>query len=125
MFNFNANGSFKKTFSFLESVKNNRLYSDLAQYGKLGVDALSRATPVDSSLTSKSWGYKIVTEKNGYSIVWYNDHVDSGINVAILIQYGHATRNGGFVLGRDYINPAIRPVFDKILDDVWKKVQNG
>lgn len=125
MFVIKDRGSFKKTFSFLNNINDNKLLQDLSKYGKIGSDALSKATPIDSSTTANSWGYTIVKDQGKVEIVWYNKHVDNGVNVAILIQYGHATGTGGYVEGRDYINPAIKPIFDKILDDVWKRVQNA
>lgn len=98
-------------------------FSDLDRYGQMGVDALARATPVDSSLTANSWSYRVSRDSHGPRIEWINTNVVDGTPVAILIQYGHGTGTGGYVQGRDYINPAIQPVFDRIADDVWKKVK--
>ncbi len=88
----------------------------------MGVDALSSATPVDSSLTAKSWGYRVIKDRSRPGIEWYNTNIPGSTPVAILIQYGHATGTGGYVSGRDYINPAMRPIFDQIAVDVWKEV---
>ena len=98
------------------------IYSGLDKYGMTGVDALSSATPHESGLTASSWKYRVVRDKNHPRIEWYNTNVHHGAVIAVLLQYGHGTGTGGYVQGRDYINPAIRPVFDKIADDVWKEV---
>jgi len=95
----------------------------LDKYGIRGVDALSSATPIDTSETSKQWGYTVSRDKSGLTIEWFNNNVEDGRQIAILIQYGHATGTGGYVVGRDYINPAIQPIFDEILDDIWKQVR--
>lgn len=95
----------------------------LDNYGKQGVDALAAATPIESGLTAQSWRYEVVKRKRGYSLVWRNTNVVSGVPVAILIQYGHATGTGGWVEGIDYINPVILPLFEKIADEIWKEVK--
>ncbi len=126
MINLSSSGSYKKTENLLSLLSNQKsFYSDLNRYGELGVIALSKATPKDSTLTSKSWGYEILSGKTGPAIMWYNTHIDDGQNVAILIQYGHGTGTGGYVVGRDYINPAMLPIFDKIAAEISKKVTNG
>ncbi len=89
----------------------------------MGVDALARATPVATSLTRNSWEYRIIKDRKNPGIEWYNTNVVNGVSVAILIQYGHGTGTGGYVTGRDYINPAMLPVFDMIADEIWKKVK--
>lgn len=122
MISITSRGDFKKTDDFLKRLMHGDIYSDLNRYGQMGVEALSKATPIDSSLTSHSWAYRIIKGKRP-GIEWYNTNEVNGTSVAILIQYGHATGTGGYVLGRDYINPAMRPIFDKIADDVWKKVK--
>lgn len=94
----------------------------LGKYGVEGVQALSQATPQDSGLTASSWSYEILKQNGNYTIVWINTNVHSGVSVAVLIQYGHGTGTGGYVQGRDYINPAIQPIFDRIANDVWKVV---
>jgi hypothetical protein len=115
-------GSFDKTEKYLRGLNISHIRPILEKYGREGVDALSRATPVDSGETAQSWYYDI-EEKTGYiSIHWRNRHIHDGRPIAILIQYGHGTRNGGWVEGRDYIMPAIQPVFDKILSEVVKEV---
>lgn len=115
-----------KTESFLENTQKtlkNNLIQRLEYYGEKGVRALSDATPVDTGKTSKSWKYEIEKTDRGISIHWLNTNiVDDWCNVAIMIQYGHATRNGGWVEGRDYINPAIRPIFDEMAKNIWKEV---
>ena len=94
----------------------------LDQYGKQGVKALSAATPDDTGKTADSWHYKIERKNGQTSISWYNDHVVDGVNIAVIIQHGHGTRNGGWVEGRDYINPAMQPIFDSIAQNVWREV---
>jgi hypothetical protein len=120
-----ATGSFKRTQDFLNQMAKGTFFSTLEHYGTIGVAALASATPVDSGLTATSWTYEVVIKQGQYSIVWHNTNVESGIPVAILIQYGHATRNGGWIEGHDYINPVIRPLFDQITSDFWKQVTNG
>lgn len=120
MISVTSKGSFKKTEGFLRRKVD--VMSVLDKYGQIGVDALSSATPVDTGDTARSWYYQIVQTKKGYAIVWHNSHTHGGTPVAILIQYGHATGNGGHIEGRDFINPAIQPVFDQIANDVWKVV---
>lgn len=120
-----APGSFSKTEAFLNKMARNDLLNVLEHYGSVGVDALASATPVDSGLTQQSWTYEIVKSRNSVTLVWHNTNVHDGLPVAILIQYGHGTGTGGWVEGYDYINPAIRPIFDRITDEVWKQVTNG
>ena len=122
---FTSKGDFSKTIKFLNKVKNVKINDILSKYGKIGVNALSQATPKDSGVTSRSWNYKIEVNNNNASIVWYNTNVVKGVNIAVILQYGHGTRNGGWVEGRDYINPAMKPIFDKIADQVWKEVINN
>jgi len=117
-------GSFAKSQAFLQRMRNREQFKVLAKYGPIGVTALANATPKDSALTATSWYYEIVDKPGYYSIHWLNSHLeDPGqIPIAVLIQYGHATRNGGYVQGRDYINPALQPIFDQIVADMWKEV---
>ena len=122
---FSSKGDFSKTIKFLNKVKNVKINNILSKYGKIGVNALSQATPKDSGVTSRSWNYKIQVNNDNASIVWYNTNVVKGVNIAVILQYGHGTRNGGWVEGRDYINPAMKPIFDKIADQVWKEVINN
>lgn len=98
--------------------------STLHKYGAMGVAALSDATPTNTGETANSWHYEISSSKNSYRISWTNDHVVDQIPVVILIQYGHATKNGGYVKGIDFINPALRPIFEAMAEDVWKEITN-
>jgi hypothetical protein len=118
-------GSFDKTTKFLEFMKSERMFNSLDRHGRTGVDALSRATPRDTGETAHSWGYQVAHRKGYHAISWFNTHREDGVNIAVIIQYGHGTGTGGYVEGIDYINPAIRPVFDKILEDIWRQVING
>ncbi|MET0787477.1 MAG: HK97 gp10 family phage protein, partial [Paenisporosarcina sp.] len=116
-----SSGSFKNTTSFLEYMKAGTVFKSLDHYGRIGVDALSRATPRDTGETANSWGYQIGHENGIYSISWYNTHREGFVNIAVIIQYGHGTGTGGYVEGIDYINPAIRPIFEKIVNDIWRQ----
>lgn len=115
-------GDFTATMKFLAKVEDLDIFNNLDKYGRKGVEALSLATPVDTGKTAGSWGYEIRGYIGGYSIIWTNSNVNKGENIAVLIQYGHGTRNGGYVVGRDYINPALRPIFDEIAESAWKEV---
>lgn len=115
-------GEWKKTDKFLERVKNLFKHGVFDKYGKMGVNALQSATPRDSGRTSSSWSYKIVRSSGKVSIVWSNSNVNKGVPIAIILQYGHGTGTGGYVSGRDYINPAMRSVFDNMAEDLWKEV---
>ena len=125
MIEIKASGDFKKTEAFLAAMKRGEVFSILERYGQAGVDALAQATPVNTGLTATSWDYEVVRKNNTYQIIWRNTNVESGIPVAILIQYGHATGTGGWVEGEDYINPAIKPLFDKIANEVWERVKHA
>lgn len=123
---FEVTGSTAKTSEFLKKMQNpDQFFSGLETIAQRGVEALRAHTPMDSGLTAASWGYRIEKSSSGISIVWTNTNVHSGANVAILLQYGHGTGTGGYVAGRDYINPAIKPIFDEIANDVWKKVTSA
>ncbi len=122
MIKFRQKGDFSKLTRFLEKVKGVVRLGDLDKYGREGVAALSSATPVDSGQTANSWYYKIVNKNNSATITFYNSNIQNGVPIAIILQYGHGTRNGGWVQGRDYINPAIQPIFDKIVNDAWREV---
>lgn len=122
---FKYKGDLKKTTKFLEKLSKRERFKNLEKFAKQGVDALSSATPFDSGLTASSWGYEIHASGGIYKIVWTNSNINNGVPIAIILQYGHATGTGGYVEGRDYINPAIQPVFDKIAEDVWKEVTNS
>ena len=117
-------GTFKHTLSFLKRLQNrdDEIYGELKKYGEMGVNALRAATPVESGATSQAWDYEIIRGKETTSIIWTNSNENAGANVAILLQYGHATGTGGFVSGRNYINPATRPIFDRIEQEVWSKI---
>lgn len=120
-----SSGSFSKTTGFLNRLKQGDIYKDLNRYGRMGADALSKATPRDTGLTANSWTYDITRTATKTIISWNNTNANNGTKVAILLQYGHGTGTGGYVAGTDYINPALRPIFDQIAEDVWKKVTSG
>lgn len=122
MIGIKTTGSFQGLDSFFKRVSSGAQFASLERYGSIGVDALARATPHDSGLTGASWQFKVSRSRGRYSIEWFNTNVVDGVNVAIILQYGHGTGTGGYVSGYDYINPAIRPVFDMIADNVWKEV---
>ena len=122
MISFKHKGDFSKLTSFLEKAKGVVRLSGLDKYGREGVAALESATPVESGQTAKSWHYEITHEKDSATITFYNSNIQNGIPIAIILQYGHGTRNGGWVEGIDYINPAIQPVFDKIVNEAWREV---
>ena len=115
-------GDFAKTFNFLNSSKNINIDSILDKYGKQGVSLLASSTPIDSGLTAQSWSYVIEKSKGKTSIIWKNTNVINGVNVAVILQYGHGTKNGGYVQGHDYINPVIQPIFDRMTEEIWKEV---
>lgn len=115
-------GDFSKTEKFLKKSLGRHYLDVLEKYAVQGVEALSAATPVDTGLTSVSWEYEIVQNADGISIVWNNTNINKYVNIALILQYGHGTRNGGYVRGRDYINPAIQPIFDKMAEAAWKEV---
>ena len=119
---FKHRGNFKNTEQFLSNAQKANLKAILSAYGAEGVRALAAATPRDSGNTAGAWDYEIRINQASVCINWTNSNVNQGIPIAILIQYGHATGTGGYVQGRDYINPAMQPVFDKIANDVWKEV---
>lgn len=119
---FHHKGNFQKTDKFLKKAKQGDYFRSLEKFAQEGVNALASATPIDSGKTAASWDYTISRSKGSVSITWTNSNINNGVNIAVIIQYGHGTRNGGYVQGRDYINPAIRPVFDKIAENVWKEV---
>ena len=124
-FSLKASGSTKKTEAFLAFMASESIFNILDYYGRAGVDALSSATPVDTGETAASWYYRITNEHGSHILSWHNDHIDGNVNVAIILQYGHGTGTGGWVEGRDYINPEMQPLFDKIAEDVWKAVRDA
>lgn len=119
---FKHKGDLKQTTKFLERTLKGDYLKDLDKFGREGVAALALATPVDTGKTAESWDYRIEKTNYGTKIIWTNSNVNNGVNIAIILQYGHGTNHGGYVQGRDYINPAIRPIFDKIADNAWKEV---
>ena len=122
MISFRQKGDFSKLTRFLEKAKNVVRIGDLDKYGREGVAALSSATPVDSGLTASSWYYKVEHTNGSAKINFYNSNIQNGVPIAIILQYGHGTGNGGWVQGRDYINPAIQPLFDKIAENARREV---
>lgn len=122
MITFSQKGDFSKALGFLEKAKGLVNLSILDKYGREGVAALASATPFDSGETARSWYYKVERRRGSASIVFYNSNIQNGVPIAIILQYGHGTRNGGWVEGRDYINPTIQPIFDKIVDELWREV---
>lgn len=115
-------GNFEKLTNYLTKVKSAVKVKQLDRLGKEGVAALSSATPVDTGLTANSWYYEIEQTKDSSTIRFCNSNNQNGVPIAIVLQYGHGTRNGGWVQGRDYINPAIQPIFDKIAKEAWREV---
>lgn len=122
MISFRQKGDFSKLTSYLEKAKETVNLSILDKYGREGVAALASATPVETGLTANSWSYKIVRKNGSVTIEFHNSNIQNGVPIAIILQYGHGTRNGGWVQGRDYINPAIQPIFDKITNELWREV---
>lgn len=115
-------GDFAKLTRYLEKANKKAKIGDLDRFGKEGVNALASTTPVETGLTASSWYYKVEQDSNTAKITFCNSNIQNGIPIAIILQYGHGTRNGGWVEGRDYINPAIQPIFDKIAEKAWKEV---
>ena len=122
MITFRQKGDFSKLTKFFERAKEVVKLGELDKYGREGVAALSSATPVDTGKTASSWYYSIDHQNGAASINFYNSNVNDGVPIAIILQYGHGTKNGGWVEGIDYINPAMRPIFNKIANDAWKEV---
>ena len=119
-------GSFENTDRFLKKMRKKEIFNALDKYGREGVDALASATPQLTGATASAWGYEVDKSWGTYSITWTNDNIIPGHGpLVIMLQYGHGTGTGGYVQGRDFINPAIRPVFDRIADDVWNEVKNA
>lgn len=123
--NFEVSGSFTKTERFLNRMKRREYLNVLDEFGRDGVQALRNATPVDSGATAEAWDYEIKRTRNYTEIVWTNSNINDGVPIAVILQYGHGTGTGGYVQGRDYINPAIRPIFDKIAEKAWKVVTSA
>ena len=125
MFSFSSHGSLSKTEQYLRHLQKGDMFDALEQYAREGVAALANATPIDSGLTAASWDYTIERSGRSYSIVWTNTNTVDGLPIAIMLQYGHGTGTGGYVQGQDYINPAMKPIFDQIADKVWKAVKSA
>ena len=122
MITFRHKGDFGKTEKFLRKASKADISNILHKYGRKGVSALAAATPVDSGLTASSWSYEVSISRQSYTIAWSNSYINKGVPIAIILQYGHGTGTGGYVQGRDYINPAIQPIFDEIADSAWREV---
>lgn len=122
MITFRQKGDFSKLTRYLERVKESVKLGNLDKYGREGVAALASATPIESGKTASSWYYKIENSNGSATISFYNSNVNKGVPIAIILQYGHGTGTGGWVQGRDYINPAIQPVFDRIAEEAWREV---
>lgn len=122
MITFRQKGDFSKTSRYFERLKEAAKLGMLDKYGREGVAALASATPTETGLTASSWTYEIERKGNSVSIVYKNSNINKGVPIAVILQYGHGTGTGGWVQGRDYINPAIQPVFDRIADEAWKEV---
>jgi hypothetical protein len=122
MISFTQKGSFKNTERYLSKLQKAELFAVLNKYGSIGVNALSNATPKESGLTAESWSYTIEQRPGYYSIRWHNSHENDGVPIAVILQYGHGTGTGGYVAGRDYINPAVRPIFEQMVNEAWKEV---
>lgn len=118
-------GNFRNTERLFKNVQQKKYLGALEKYAKVGLEALQQYTPKDTGKTAASWSYTIEKTKTGYGIYWSNSNENHGVPIAVLIQYGHLTRNGGFVHGVDYINPALKPVFEKLAEDSWKEVTMG
>lgn len=122
MIKFKQRGNFNNTERFFKRAQKMDFFRNLEKYAREGVTALASATPVDSGTTAASWGYEIQKRHGKVSIYWTNSNINNGVPIAVILQYGHGTNNGRYVQGRDYINPAIRPIFDKIAENAWKEV---
>lgn len=125
MIRFKHRGNFNNLEKFLNKVSGSGYLNILDQYGQEGVQALASATPKDSGKTAGSWDYEIERSATVTRISWFNTNVNQDVNIAIILQYGHGTGTGGYVQGRDYINPAMRPVFDRIAEEAWKEVRSS
>ncbi|BDE86993.1 hypothetical protein CE91St42_14510 [Oscillospiraceae bacterium] len=125
MITFRQKGDFSRLTRFMERAKEAVRLGDLNRYGRAGVAALASATPVDTGETAKSWRYEILNRDGMVRISFLNSNIQNGVPIAIILQYGHTTGNGGWVEGRDYINPAIRPIFDQIANEAWREVKRA
>ena len=124
MFKLTTSGDFRNLERFLDKAKSVEFKGILDKFGARGVSALASATPVSSGKTASSWDYTIEKTSSGYELSWTNSNKNQGVNIAVILQYGHGTGTGGYVTGRDYINPALRPIFDQIANEAWKAISN-
>lgn len=122
MIEFVASGSTDKTEAWLRKMGSGSIFANLSKFGQEGVNALAAATPKETGETANSWTYEIVQDATSWSIIWGNTHIEDGRPIAVLLQYGHGTGSGGYVQGRDYINPALQGLFDRIADEAWRAV---
>lgn len=122
MIKFKVTGDFSKTVNSLKKLKEFVQKGNLDKYGQMGVDALRQATPKRTGKTANSWNYEITAVNGKVTIYWTNDNINNGVNIAVILQYGHGTNRGGYVQGIDYINPAMKPIFEEIADKAWKEV---
>lgn len=125
MIKFKQTGDFRRTEKILRKLGNGDYLKGFEKFGEAGVEALRSATPVDTGKTAASWSYSIQKTKKGLSIVWSNSNINKGVNVAVLIQYGHATGSGAYIEGVDYINPSLKPVFELIAKEAWEEVKRN
>jgi len=125
MISYTVTGSFARTLSFLQKASKLDVVGILNSFGRQGVNALSSVTPTESGMASKSWNYEVSVQNGSYSLWWTNSDIENGFPVVIMLQYGHGTGTGGYVQGRDFINPAIRPIFDQIAEKVWRVVTSA
>ena len=116
-------GDFKKTTRYLDRVSKSIQDANFTMYAQMGVEALREATPKDTGKTSESWSYDIIKDKDTVTIGWKNSNVNDGVNIAVILQYGHGTKNGGYVKGIDYINPAMKPIFERLAKEAWEEVK--
>lgn len=116
-------GSFKQTIRYLDRISDAIIHANFSQYAEAGVQALREATPKDTGKTAESWYYEINKTKDTVTITWSNSNVKNGVNIAVILQYGHGTKNGGYVKGIDYINPAMKPIFKKLANEAWEEVK--
>ena len=116
-------GNFSKTTNYLKRISKALQNANFEKYGELGINALRDATPKDTGITSESWSYSILKSEEAVTIRWSNSNINKGVNIAVILQYGHGTRNGGYVRGIDYINPAMRPIFEQLAKEAWEEVK--
>lgn len=122
---FKHRGDFSKTKKMMQKSLGRNYIKVLERYAQQGVEALSNATPIKTGKTAASWDYEIIQNKGSLSVIWINRNVNKGVNIAVILQLGHGTKNGGYVVGIDYINPALRPVFEQLANAAWKEVTSS